>query len=178
MSGEMCTSLGNGFTNLMLALFIASLRHGHLEGYVEGDDGLFATDFELTKEDYLNLGFTMKNVDEVFHPGWASFCGMLFGDSLQIVRSPRRFLENFGWTHSAVHGGEKVMLGLLRAKALSAVYETPHCPIVSVLARRALHHTRGVTPRFVNDGFHNTELVPRDESKLPKFAPTTDTFDG
>lgn len=44
MSGEMWTSLGNGFTNLMLMLFYAESMGINIDGYVEGDDGIFATD--------------------------------------------------------------------------------------------------------------------------------------
>ena len=64
MSGDMCTSLGNGFTNLMLARFIVHEKGGKLEGFVEGDDGLFCTDVELDSGDYAKLGFTIK-IEEV-----------------------------------------------------------------------------------------------------------------
>jgi len=63
------------------------------------------------------------------------------------------------------------MNGLLRAKALSACYETPDCPIVGVLAREALERTRGVLPIWVDDGYHK----PRDEVKLKPFSPNADT---
>jgi len=170
MSGEMSTSLGNGFTNLMLALFIAHERGGSLEGYVEGDDGIFRTDFELCEADYAKLGFTIKII-EIPHPCEASFCGIVCGESGQIIRDPRRFLAGFGWTLSFLGAGEKIMNGLLRAKALSACYETPDCPIVGVLAREALERTRGVLPIWVDDGYHK----PRDEVKLKPFSPNADT---
>lgn len=171
MSGEMSTSLGNGFTNLMLVKFIASEHHGHVDGYVEGDDGIFRTDFTLTEQDYLRLGFTIKIV-EVSHPARASFCGIVCAESGQILRDPRRFLASFGWTLSFLGAGEGIMKSLLRAKALSACYETPHCPIVGVLARYALSHTRGVLPKWVDDGFH---VCPHDEWEVPDFAPSSDT---
>jgi hypothetical protein len=171
MSGDMCTSLGNGFTNLMLALYIAHSKGGSLDGVVEGDDGLFVTNIELDSSDYAALGFTIK-IERVLDPCEASFCGMIFSESGEIVRDPRKFLQTFGWTSSFVNGGEALMLELLRAKALSAVYETPQCPIVGAMARTALKKTRGVRPRFVEDGYH---ACPRDEQDLPDFAPSPDT---
>jgi len=170
MSGDMCTSLGNGFTNLMLAKFLVYEKGGSLEGFVEGDDGLFSTDVELTKDDYAGLGFSIKIV-EVADPCEASFCGLVFSPSGEIIRDPRRFMMGFGWTQSFVSAGGQIMDELLRAKALSCVYETPQCPIVGAFARRALSRTRGVVPRFVNDGYH----VPHDESPMPDFCPSSDT---
>lgn len=172
MSGDMCTSLGNGFTNLMLALFLVHEKGGTLEGFVEGDDGLFSTDVPLTKEDYEHLGFTIK-VEEIDDPCKGSFCGMIFSESGEIIRNPRKFVQGFGWTQSFISAGPRIMDELLRAKALSTVYETPQCPIVGAFARYALAKTKGVSPRFVLDGYH--QAVPRDASNLPAFAPSSDT---
>lgn len=170
MSGDMCTSLGNGFSNLMLALFLAHEKGGVLDGFVEGDDGLFCSDVELTAADYESLGFTIK-IEEVDDPCQASFCGMIFSDSGEIIREPRRFFMGFGWTQSFIGAGDRIMDELLRAKALSVVYETPQCPIIGAMARRALIKTQGVAPRFVNDGYH----VPHDVKNIPAFAPSSDT---
>jgi hypothetical protein len=172
MSGDMCTSLGNGFTNLMLAKYIAHCKGGSVTGFVEGDDGLFASDVVLTAEDYTRLGFIIK-IEEVDDPCSASFCGMVFADSGQIIRDPRRFFQNFGWTRSFCYAGDAIMNQLLRAKALSAAYETPHCPIVGAMARYALKKTRGVLPRYVYDGYH--DVVPPDEFSIEEFAPSMDT---
>jgi len=171
MSGDMCTSLGNGFTNLMLAKFIVSEKGGHLAGFVEGDDGLFASSVELTAKDYASLGFTIK-IEEVPNPCEASFCGMVFAESGEIIRNPISFLSKFGWTGSFINAGPRIMDELLRAKALSAIYETPQCPIVGVMARVALEKTSHVHPRFVSDGFH--ENLP-DVVALPRFCPSVGT---
>lgn len=157
MSGDMCTSLGNGFSNLMLALFLAEQKGGHLSGFVEGDDGLFATDFELNAQDYLDLGFTIKCA-EVTNPMEASFCGMVFAESGQVLRDPRHFAANFAWTTSYLNAGPKIMRELLKAKALSAAYETPACPIVWALVSKALSATGTADPRFVYDGYHVAPL--------------------
>lgn len=170
MSGEMCTSLGNGLANILLALFLADRQGKAIDGFVEGDDGLFSTEAVLTAEDYARLGFTIK-IEEVADPCTASFCGMIFSESGEIIRDPTHFCTTFGWTSSFIGAGPKIMNELLRAKALSAVYETPQCPIVGALARRALRDTEGYAPRFINDGYH----CPPDEVKLPPFCPSQDT---
>jgi hypothetical protein len=171
MSGDMCTSLGNGFCNLMIAKFLAHEQGHELEGFVEGDDGLFVTDAKLTADMFYRVGFTVK-IDEVADPCKASFCGMVFSEAGEIIRDPRRFMMTFGWTQSFIHGGPALMDQLLRAKALSCVYETPQCPIIGVMARQALHLTSHVHPRFVNDGYHGQ---PPDVINLPPFNPHPST---
>lgn len=64
---------------------------------------------------------------------------------------------------------------LLRAKSLSALYETPACPIVSAAARRCLATTRGYSARFVRDGYHDVDHIPRDERNLSAVAVSDDT---
>jgi hypothetical protein len=166
MSGDMCTSLGNGFCNLMVAKFLAHEMGEELDGFVEGDDGLFVTKADLKKEYFETLGFTVK-LDRVSDPCKASFCGMIFSEAGEIIREPRRFMMTFGWTQSFVNAGHWIMDELLRAKALSCVYETPQCPIIGLMARRALEKTNHVHPRFISDGFH----VPPDVQHIPPFAP-------
>ncbi len=148
MSGEMNTSLGNGFANLMLFLYIVHKKGGRGDGIVEGDDGLFTTTVELLPSDYSSLGFDIK-IATVSSPGKASFCGLTFAESGQIIRDPYRFMQKFGWTHSYVDAGPVIMHKLLRAKALSALYETPDCPIVGAMAQYALRATSHVDPLFV-----------------------------
>jgi hypothetical protein len=159
----------------MLALFLASRNKYQVTGFVEGDDGLFAVDTELPVAElvaqYAQLGFTIV-VKEVRDPGLASFCGMVCTEDCQIIRDPRGFLQGFGWTHSFITAGSRLMYELLRAKALSAVYETPHCPVIGAMARKALEVTRGYNPRYIDDGYHRP---PPDEVPLPPFQPTPAT---
>lgn len=159
MSGDMCTSLGNGFTNLMIALFLAEEHHCKLDGFVEGDDGLFACDGQLTTEMFSALGFTTK-IEKVMHPREASFCGNLYSEDLQIVKNPYKFLQGFGWTSSFIEANTSKLWQLLKAKALSALCETPDCPIISTLAHRAYHKCGAVKPIFVQDGYHDTSKIP------------------
>jgi hypothetical protein len=171
MSGEMCTSLGNGFTNMILAQCIAEMKNGVIYGYVEGDDGLFVSSVELTSQDYRDLGFEIKIIDEP-DPCSASFCGLIFSRSYEIIRDPFDFVAKFGWTSSFIEAKNPLMMSLLRAKALSACYETPQCPIIGAISRYALQYTRGCVARFVDDGYHH---FPRDEVAVPPFSPSLDT---
>jgi len=143
-------------------------RHYNWRGYVEGDDGLFALlGSAPTPEAFLQLGFKIKLIP-VNDPSLASFCGIISAEG-GLIREPIRFISTFGWTFSYLQAGLPLRMGLLRAKALSTIYEMPQCPVSGALARRALIITRGYTPRFVNDGYHP---VPPDESAIPQYNPS------
>jgi hypothetical protein len=172
MSGDMCTSLGNGFTNLMLMLFAAEEQGFTCNGFVEGDDGVFAVSHTPDTSIFDVLGFKIKMV-ELAHPGLGGFCGVVAADNGNI-KDPVKFLQTFGWTHSCLSGGNKVMHALLRAKALSGIYELPNCPIIRPLCDRALKLTTGVEPRF--DDF-NMYAKPPPVLTPPPFQPSTATRD-
>lgn len=165
MSGEMCTSLGNGFTNLMLMAFMCEENGATWRGFVEGDDGIFAISGPVpTKEQFAALGFEIK-LAEIRDPTLGGFCGVVAASS-GLIRDPVRFLQTFGWTTNSVSAGPKVMKELLRAKALSALYETPSCPLIAAIATRAYELTNGSNPRWVYDGYHITPL----KDALPPMA--------
>lgn len=174
MSGDMCTSLGNGFTNLMLTKYLCDVQGKELHGFVEGDDGLFVTDAILDGSMYEKLGFTIK-MEKVSDPCHASFCGMIFGESEQIIKDPRGVFNGFGWTSSFLSAGPKIMHELARAKALSLCYELPHCPVLRPLADLSLRKTRGYLPRFDENSYRYHMGVYKDEARIPPFAPTMQT---
>lgn len=153
MSGDMCTSLGNGFTNLMVTLFLAEeLRLGEVRGVFEGDDGLttFSGGEAPPVEAYASLGFNIKMEphDDISH---ASFCGLVFDENEKInITDPAEFLATFGWTSKQYLGASsKVLVALLRSKAMSAAHQYPGSPIISVLAKSVLNKTRHVDIRRV-----------------------------
>lgn len=152
MSGDMCTSLGNGFTNLMLVSYIVHKKLGSYDGLgalVEGDDGLFASPVSLTASDFADCGFTAE-IKELDDPMDGHFVGMTTARDGTLLKDPHKVLAGFGWTSSFIGHGEKVGLELLRAKALSLAYEMPQCPIVGQLALSALARTNGVQPRWTD----------------------------
>lgn len=195
MSGDMWTSCDNGFSNLMITLFLASEKGLDVKGFVEGDDGIFAIGGGMLEaSDYAKLGFSIKlaEVDAPttmrpvclddeqtasltaglgFCPG--AFCGIICSEDGSIIRDPRYFLSSFGWTSSFIHAGPRIMDELTRAKALSAAYETPQCPIIGALARRALADTRHVRPRW--DPLDTYHAHPSDELNVPEFNPSLET---
>lgn len=164
MSGEMSTSLGNGFSNLMLALFLAHEKKCNFDGLVEGDDGLFVCDQLFTKQDYADLGFTIKietppNVHE------AQFCGLLLSDDYHTLKDPKRVLQKFAWCDKYQDSKRSVHLGLLRAKAISLAYEAGQCPILAAIAETILLDTDGIKPLFIEDAYH--QKVPLTQVLTP-----------
>lgn len=159
MSGEMSTSLGNGFSNLMIWRFLAH-KHGlKVKGVVEGDDGLFAQcggDRVLTSDDFKELGFEVK-IEVHQDLLTASFCGISMSEDMCSLTDPRKVLLNFGWSHSPSAGpSPRVRKGLLKAKAISLLYEHPRCPILSKLAFRVCQCESAIKPRFDCNWYERT----------------------
>lgn len=146
MSGEMCTSLGNGFTNLMVMLFTVEMKGGKVVGVVEGDDGLFATNVDVTSEDITRMGFDIK-IEKKSSFREASFCGIVASEDGTPLTDPRKVLMNFGWSHSfSISAKLSTRRGLLRAKALSLLHEHPQCPVLTALALRYIKLTASYKP--------------------------------
>lgn len=147
MSGEMCTSLGNGFSNLMFMLFLCQeVGSTSIDGVVEGDDGLFAISGPApSKKDFESIGLIIK-LQECESIAEASFCGIIFDpECKQNLRDPRRVLTTFGWTsRSHANSKGKRLKALLRCKALSLAHQYPGCPIIQALAQYGLRVTNDV----------------------------------
>jgi len=151
MSGEMCTSLGNGFSNLMFMLFMCSEMGVVVDGVVDGDDGLFVIIGRApTVEDFKELGLNLK-MEQFTHLSRASFCGIVFDEQEKFnVRDPRPVLASFGWTSRQFAQAKTVRLReMLRCKALSFAYQYPGCPIIGSLAQFGLRVTSGSEARRV-----------------------------
>jgi len=151
MSGEMCTSLGNGFSNLMLMQFVCE-EAGCREvlGVVEGDDGLFTmVGTPPTAADFARMGLVIKlEVHDTIST--ASFCGLVFDPTDRVnIADPRKVLTNFGWAQRkyARARQHKITL-LLRCKALSLAFQYPGCPIIAELGWYGIR----VTPRTCTRG--------------------------
>lgn len=151
MSGEMNTSLGNGFTNLMAMLFVAHLSGVEVKGVVEGDDGLFLVQGgKLNPDLFAELGLVIK-LEEHTEISKASFCGLIFDEEeMSNVADPRKILLEIGWTtRQYAYSRSSKKLSLLRAKALSLAYQYPGCPIAWKLAERLLYLTRSADVRWL-----------------------------
>lgn len=152
MSGEMNTSLGNGFTNLMLLLFLFEECGESVNPVVEGDDS--NTSFmnrHPTAEDFASLGFTVDpkkcGVADSFEE--MSFCGMVF-DSVDLINvtDPAEVLASFGWARAVYARANKATrMKLLRCKSLSYAHQYPGCPIIQSLAKYGMYVTRSYDVR-------------------------------
>lgn len=155
MSGEVFTSLGNGFTNLMVSTYLLKTSGIHvLDAFVEGDDGLFIIDPRdadlIPSADILkDLGLRIKYV---YHaaPTHAGFCGLRYNTRTEhILRDPFPVLYSIGWAMGKPFiQSEAEALGLFKAKLLSLAYECPGCPILTTFALEALARLKHVHANF------------------------------
>lgn len=144
MSGEMSTSIGNGFTNLMLILFTAHMMGVSVKVVVEGDDTLISCVLKLVNTFAQELGFNLV-IEEFDGLNEASFCGLIFSDFKHTLRDPIMTMLKFGWcTQAYIHANFRTRMQLLRAKALSLKCEMPNCPILGPLADRLIKLTNGI----------------------------------
>jgi len=166
MSGEMDTSLANGFSNLMFMLYICEINgNREVSGVIEGDDGLFVMKGHPPRPKlFEDFGLVIKIVDfdELNH---ASFCGMVFDvEDRTNVTDPIDELVSFGWTTARYsRSSDKIHKHLLRSKALSLAYQYPACPILSELAFKVCKLTSGYDTRAFlekqgNHAFNQYEL--------------------
>lgn len=160
MSGEMSTSMGNGFANLMLIMFIMSLQGETVDPFVEGDDGLFGCHRPPPSKQWLydNLGLDLK-MDILENVNEASFCGNIFDTSdLLTVTNPIDVLLGFGWTtNKYARASQKTLKQLLRAKSYSLLYEYPGHPILQSLALYGLRVTSGLKAKFNPSNYYERE---------------------
>lgn len=179
-SGEMCTSLGNGFTNKIVFKYLCSKKgDNNPKHVVEGDDGLGKTSADLTPQDYADLGMTIKM--EKVDLSRASFCGIVFDpiDKANIT-DPREILADFGWCDPKyLRSTPHKKRILLRCKSLSLAHQYPGCPIIVSLANYGLRMTRNVNRqalhKYVREGpmnlWEREQLLQcLDEKNIPQMS--------
>ncbi len=153
MSGEMNTSLSNGFANLMVMMFLChKLNLGVPRMVVEGDDGLCVTPSGKypTKADFARLGFNIK-MEHHSEMESASFCGIIYDPvDLKNVADPKKILASFGWTNGRYAScSTRKLKSLLRLKSISLMWAYPGCPIVQELAAYGMRVTRSYDIRHM-----------------------------
>lgn len=154
MSGEMTTSLGNGFANLMMMTDVCrslGIDWDDIIGVVEGDDGLFRfRGVAPTADDFRSCGCDIK-LDAYDRISEASFCGLLFDETdKQVIKDPYDIMCSIGLLskqYSNARKGKK--LALLRAKALSTLYQYPACPVIAEMSKHILRQTKHIDMRNV-----------------------------
>lgn len=170
LSGEMTTSLFNGFANWVTNSFVIAYSNWHKNSFdtipisfdaltldvidrewvlkhyrpmgVEGDDGLTLNPFPISSDLFKEIGFTIK-IEIHERIGGSKFCGILFAEeSLDTLTDPIKQLINFGWVPGKYVGAKKtVKLALLRSKAMSLLSSFPNCPIVAPAAKAVVRLT-------------------------------------
>jgi len=157
MSGDMVTSLGNGFTNLCCAAWVmyrCGYNFDEYDSFFEGDDGLIQASAPVgerrkpTTVQFHELGFEVKMAQRT-SIAESTFCTMVADEvDRQNIIDPAVALCKFGWTFAAGKENKKLHKSFLRAKALSLKCEAPGCPIVRALADFGLRVTKGVQAKF------------------------------
>jgi len=144
MSGEMTTSLGNSFSNLMLmmfALYKVGADHMKISGVFEGDDGLTCTDVMPDTSVWNDLGFIVKlKVEESVQS--ASFCGHVYDRCERVlVADPLYHLAKAGYTTKAVSAGKETRDKLTAASGFALLASYASNPILGKLGERMLRST-------------------------------------
>ena len=146
MSGDMITSLCNGFSNLMFVKYLCHLKGSDCRGVVEGDDGLYYVRGEPpTVTDFEGLGLKIK-LAEIQAAEVGSFCGMIFdSDEGSIICDAMKQMAKFGWGSAQYRfSSVRKRMVLLRSKSLSLAYQYQGCPILTSLAKYGLRVTKGI----------------------------------
>lgn len=148
MSGEMDTSLANGFSNLMW-LYYACDHHGidyktKVRAVIEGDDAACRIEGVIPDSFFTDFG-TIVKIEKFKEVEKASFCGMVFDrDEQANVTDPICALVEFGWTTRTYFSAKKNTLNaIMRCKALSMAYQYRNCPLLAPFAYRLLKLTAG-----------------------------------
>lgn len=134
MSGDMNTSLGNGFVNLMVNKFVASRTGIQIHGVVEGDDGLFGVVGRCpTAREFEEVGFR-ATVSEIYSISESNFCSTsieILSNSVWSHTDPRRVLLRAGWSFVCpINANLEFRRELMAAKAMSIADANPGTPLL------------------------------------------------
>lgn len=160
MSGEMNTSLGNGFSNLMFLLYACHKYKLKYTGpIIEGDDALIGLNERIPADYYLKMGLNVKLelVDDISE---GSFCGLVY-DPVELVniREPLESICTTPWITRKYAACQKPKyFSLLKSKALSLMFEYPGCPIVYNYGKKLFDLLSDYKIEFeVSDSWSKTE---------------------
>ena len=157
MSGEMCTSLGNGFSNLIFFSFVMKKCHViDWDGRFEGDDGIAGLTYPTNPDDinmFVKLGLTIKLL---VHKklATASFCGQVFDEvELISIADPIKLLLKLGWSDvKYLHSRKSKKMALAKAKAMSLLYQYAGAPVITRACLWVLRCTKRIDVRPILKG--------------------------
>lgn len=140
MSGEMWTSLANGFSNAMLLEFCAYKAGAEVDYIVEGDDGFYGTTNKFDNTIVERLGFRLK-IEEVNDINDCSFCGVKVDSTGTNTGDAMKQLTNLGYTCDPgclQPRANKRRRFMLKAKMMSAKVIFGNSPIMHTCVNRVL----------------------------------------
>lgn len=153
MSGEMSTSLSNGFSNLMFMQYVfASLGVTDLRIVVEGDDAIMSIPADSptpTVAHFAALGLKVK-LEEHKSITTASFCGIVFApeDMLNVTDPIAAIVEMNIISDKCLNMRHSKKMSFLKSKAMSAKYQYNGCPLIDAYASWILRETRRYDTRY------------------------------
>lgn len=163
MSGDLWTSLGNGFTNMIVMRFVAECLCGWKQcvGFVEGDDGLFGVGGPIPSDaDFRSVGFEikLKQTEDLSESG---FCQLYSTPSAEPIVDPVKVLIKSGWTQSKrMRGGPGIIKNLSIAKAMSMLALSPSNPVTRSMARWILRcHGTEYEQYYDSDSWWTAQLM-------------------
>lgn len=152
MSGEMWTSLGNGFMNATLIDFLAYKSKCECDYIVEGDDGFASftrcVDYSICEK----LGFKLK-LEQAFSINDVSFCGVRIDPLGRPTGSFEKSLIKLGIvTDSRYFGNSKrtrrLLLKLLKAKLMSYNIFFQYTPVIGKYINDRLQQLKNINPNL------------------------------
>lgn len=173
MSGEMNTSLGNGFSNLMFALAMIGYKNkipinqfdykNSVRNVVEGDDQVLKTTLNTpSTQDIKGYGFMIK-LDEYDNLGETSFCGIVAHEddpNFATICDPIPALISYCWINRKYSGtNDRYVNGLYKCKALSLLYQYAGCPMIQSFARHELDRLESYEMKFYSTNSYDDEMT-------------------
>jgi hypothetical protein len=141
MSGEMWTSLANGFSNYInLKFLLKDFKETQYKFFIEGDDGILGMNQKfLTPQMFSELGFNIKMEygSDLSH---TSFCGNVFVPGInKLIMNPENITRLFlTCTPNFIHMNRRGAIKLLRSKAMNLWVSGQYTPIIQNLAFNVL----------------------------------------
>jgi len=146
-SGEMDTSLGNGLLNFMILHFMAMKEKWKgFKCIVEGDDAIFTFDgcgCRYVFPDFTKYGVYVK-AEMHSDIGMASFCGLIFSESMQCIADPLRHISRMTSKEKYTQARKSVHMRLARMKAMCLLYQYPASPVLAKYCEYVLRVTKGM----------------------------------
>lgn len=175
MSGDMWTSMANGFTNKCIVEFMMYKAQTQGNYLVEGDDGFICTAKPIDTSIPNEIGFSLK-CEAKEDPGECSFCslrqhnGLLVPDIIRTLRSYGSVID-FQLVHaykSRSKRGQKILNDYAKSNAYSLLSRSKGIPILQTLALQQInHYSKAHIRRYYCDYWLN-QMFKMDVSIEPK----------